>query len=239
MQPLDIKNLSFTYPNNDKDTLTDINLSIAPGEWVAIMGPSGSGKSTILLCASGLLPATADTLAINGLDILHATKKQLALLRRRKLGYIFQELNLVPALTVAQNIAISFTLDRTKVTPSNISQALHQVGLENVENKLPHELSGGQQQRVAIARTLISDPAIVFADEPTGALDTDNGEQVLQLFEKLTAQQKSILMVTHDPNVAARANRIVWVVDGQIISTLEGGNPTQIAQQLANIGEAK
>lgn len=239
MQPLEIKNLSFTYPNSDKPTLTNINLTISPGEWVAIMGPSGSGKSTVLLSSSGLLPATADALFLNEINIQQATEKQLTLLRRRKLGYIFQDFNLVPALTVAQNIALPFVLDKIKIDSTRISESLHQVGLNELENKLPHELSGGQQQRVAIARALITNPAIVFADEPTGALDTESGEQVLQLFEKLIDQQSSILMVTHDPKVAARAHRIIWVVDGQIVSTLQGGTPSQIAQQLATLGEAK
>ena len=197
--------------------LRDVTLTSDPARMTAVMGPSGSGKSTLLQCAAGLDRPSGGSIMLAGQDLATLDEEELAVVRREHLGFIFQAFNLVPMLTVAENIVLPVRLAGRRVRSSEVTAALSGVGLSGLEHRYPGELSGGQQQRTAIARTLLAKPDILFADEPTGALDVRTGRQILGLLrEAVDRHGQTVVMVTHDPAAAAVADRVVYLVDGKI-----------------------
>ncbi len=199
--------------------LRGINLSVHPGELVAVMGPSGSGKSTLLTLAGGLDTPTGGRVIVEGTDITTASRGQLAALRRRSIGYVFQDYNLIPALTAAENVALPRELDGVSARKARVSAlaALEEMGLGQLADRFPDEMSGGQQQRVAIARALVGDRRLVLADEPTGALDSETGESVLALLRSRCDAGAAGVLVTHEPRFAAWADRVVFLRDGSVV----------------------
>lgn len=216
-------NVSKTYRSGTISyrALTDVSVEIRRGEFVAIVGPSGCGKSTLLHLLGGLdKPDTGDVL-LEGKSIIALNEIEQTLLRRRRIGFVFQKVHLLPMLTAIENVMVPMRLDGTPLNearPRAIA-ALASVGMEGKEKNRPGELSGGEAQRVAIARSLVMEPAIILADEPTGALDSVNGERVIDLFRKLVSQsQQTLVIVTHDAGVAAAAERVVKMRDGRIVN---------------------
>jgi putative ABC transport system ATP-binding protein len=200
--------------------LRGISLGVFPGEFVAIVGPSGSGKSTLLYCLSGLEPVTSGDVTVMGRSLSGLGRRAQAAVRREHIGFVFQSYNLIRSLTARENVALPARLAKRNVDAEDVSRALHQVGLADRASYKPAALSGGQQQRVAIARVLAMRPDIVFADEPTGALDTEAGTQVLDLLREVSEGGRSVVMVTHDLQAAARADRVLVLRDGMIHRTL-------------------
>ncbi|MCX5141406.1 MULTISPECIES: ABC transporter ATP-binding protein [unclassified Streptomyces] len=231
---LELRDLTRTHGTGiaEVHALRGINLSVHPGELVAVMGPSGSGKSTLLTIAGGLDTATAGQVVIEGQDISTLGRKGVAALRRRSVGYVFQDYNLIPALTAAENIALPRELDGVPVRKARkeARAALEEMNLLEIGDRFPDEMSGGQQQRVAIARALVGDRRLVLADEPTGALDSETGETVLALLRNRCDQGAAGVMVTHEPRYAAWADRVVFLRDGSIVDqTLTAGADSLLA----------
>ena len=190
---------------------------VAPGEWVSVMGRSGSGKSTLLRCSSGLVGVDSGRAVVTGTDVAAATADDLARLRRTLLGFVFQDYNLIDSLTARENVALPLLLGRrTAHVDDAVNQALASTDVKDLADQRAATLSGGEQQRVAIARALAQRPAVLFADEPTGALDSVTSRIVLDLFRRLTGQGTAVLMVTHDLDAAARGDRVLILVDGRI-----------------------
>ncbi|MFD6415876.1 ABC transporter ATP-binding protein [Streptomyces sp. NPDC060194] len=202
--------------------LDGVDLIVPAGTFTAVTGPSGSGKSTLLSCAAGLDRPTSGSVRIDGTELTGLSERRLTLLRRERIGFVFQSFNLLPSLTAAQNVALPVRLAGRRVSRAEVREALARVGLEGRAGHRPSELSGGQQQRVAIARALIARPAVLFGDEPTGALDRVTSRQVMRMLRDLVDRDgRTIVMVTHDPDAAAYADRVVTLVDGRIASTAE------------------
>jgi putative ABC transport system ATP-binding protein len=201
--------------------LRGVSLSIEPGEFVAVMGPSGSGKSTLLNLAGGLDRPTSGTVVIEGHDVAELDADGLARLRRRHVGVVFQDLNLIPSLTAAENIALPLELDgqRPRKARSHALDALDLLGLRDLADRFPEQMSGGQQQRVAIARALIGQRRLILADEPTGALDSHTGDAVLKVLRARCDAGAAGLLVTHEARHAAWADRVVFLRDGVIVDT--------------------
>jgi putative ABC transport system ATP-binding protein len=217
--------------------LDGVSAELAPGSFTAVMGPSGSGKSTLLNVAAGLDRPTSGTVSLGGVDLTRLSERRLTLLRRERIGFVFQAFNLLPSLTVAQNIALPLRLDGRRPRRSTVREIAARVGLEKRLRNRPSQLSGGQQQRVAIARALITRPEVVFADEPTGALDTQTGRDVLELLRELVDQDRhTVVMVTHDPVAAAYADGVVMLADGHVAGTLDAPTVDEVAEQLAHLG---
>lgn len=218
--------------------LRGVDATFARGTWTAVMGPSGSGKTTFLNCAAGLLRATGGRVVLDGVDVGTASRTALTRLRRQRVGFVFQSFNLVPALTSEQNVALPALFDRRRARRSDVAAVLERVGLSERVRYRPDELSGGQQQRVAIARALFAAPRVVFADEPTGSLDARSGRVVLDQFAALVAAGSAVVMVTHDPQVAARADRVLFLLDGSLAGELAGASADRIGARLAALEEA-
>jgi putative ABC transport system ATP-binding protein len=217
--------------------LDGVNARLAPGSFTAVMGPSGSGKSTLLNVAAGLDRPTSGTVSLGDIDLTSLSERRLTLLRRERIGFVFQAFNLLPSLTVAQNIALPLRLDGRRPRRSTVREIAARVGLDKRLRNRPSQLSGGQQQRVAIARALITRPEVVFADEPTGALDTHTGRDVLELLRELVDQDlHTVVMVTHDPVAAAYADQVVMLADGRVAGTLDAPTVDQVAEHLAHLG---
>jgi putative ABC transport system ATP-binding protein len=200
--------------------LDGVSIEIAPGELVAVMGPSGSGKSTLLNLAGGLDEATSGQVLVAGVDLTQLDQRGLATLRRRQVGIVFQELNLLPTLTAVENVMLPLELDgsTSRAARAVAEQALVEVGLDRKFDRYPDDLSGGEQQRVAIARALTGDRPLLLADEPTGALDTVTGEKIIELIADRTNRGNiSALVVTHEPRVASFADRVIWLRDGKVV----------------------
>ena len=199
--------------------LRGLDLDVVPGELVAVMGPSGSGKSTLLTCAGGLDSPTSGTVAVEGTVLATLSRKDLAALRRRAVGYVFQDFNLIPALTAAENVALPRELDGVSARPARrlALAALEEVGIAELADRFPDDMSGGQQQRVAIARAVVGDRRLILADEPTGALDTETGEQVLRLLRARCDAGAAGVLVTHEARHAAWADRVVFLRDGVVV----------------------
>ena len=221
MEILRIENLSKTYGKNEAkvDALKNINLSINKGEFVAIVGPSGSGKSTLLHLIGGVDKPSEGRVYINDVDIYNLKEKDLSIFRRRNVGLIYQFYNLIPVLSVKENILLPAELDNRKIDKEYLDDLLKTLGLKERENHLPNELSGGQQQRTSIGRALVNRPAIVLADEPTGNLDSKNSKEVIELLKLSVKKYKqTLVMITHDPNIALQADRVITIEDGIIKS---------------------
>jgi len=199
--------------------LRGVDLQVAPGELVAVMGPSGSGKSTLLTLAGGLDTATSGEVLVEGVPLSGLDRAGLAQLRRRSVGYVFQELNLLPALTAAENVALPLELDgvRARDARARALRALDELDLASLAGRFPDDLSGGEQQRVAIARALVGERRLVLADEPTGALDSVTGESVLALLRSRVDAGAAAVLVTHEARLAGWADRVVFLRDGQVV----------------------
>src|SRR3954468_16245359 len=217
--------------------LDGVSVGLAGGSFTAIMGPSGSGKSTFLNVAAGLDRPTSGTVSLGDTDLSGLGERRLTLLRRQRIGFVFQAFNLMPSLTVTQNIGLPLRLDGRRVRRSAVREVAARVGLDQRLGHRPSQLSGGQQQRVAIARALVTRPEVVFADEPTGALDTQTGRGVLTLLrEVVDIDGHTVVMVTHDPVAAAHADRVLLLADGRLAGQLEAPSADQVAEQLAQLG---
>ena len=216
LQTTDLKKYYGTEPNITK-ALDGVTLSIEEGEFVAIVGTSGSGKSTLLNMMGGLDTPTSGSIQVKGKELSEFKDEQLTIFRRRNIGFIFQNYNLVPVLNVYENIVLPVELDGNKADKKFMKEVVQMLGLEDKLNNMPNNLSGGQQQRVAIARALVSKPAIVLADEPTGNLDSRTSSDVLGLL-KVTSQKfhQTIVMITHNNEIAQLAGRIIRIEDGRI-----------------------
>lgn len=214
-----VRNLSKTYGKKDAavHALRGVDLTIEAGEFVAIIGPSGSGKSTLLHLLGGVDRPTAGSIMVERQELTSYSEKQLSLYRRRRIGFVFQYYNLVPVLTVEENIALPLTLDGKKPDPMWFDELLERLHLEDKRHRLPNQLSGGQQQRTAMARALIHRPALVLADEPTGNLDSQNGREIMLLLRDAVRRAgQTLVLITHDANIAAQADRVMIIEDGQI-----------------------
>ncbi len=214
--------------------LDNVDIAVTPGSWTAVMGPSGSGKSTLLHCAAGLEQVTSGRVLIAGQEITGASEAELTQLRRTEVGFVFQSFNLIGSLTAEQNVAMPLRLAGRRPGRRQVREVLASVGLADRARHRPRELSGGQQQRVAIARAMVTRPAVLFADEPTGALDTRSARVVLGLLRAMVDQDaQTIVMVTHDPAAAATADRVVFLSDGRIVDQLDRPSAKLVAEKLA------
>ncbi|MFF1304577.1 ABC transporter ATP-binding protein [Streptomyces sp. NPDC058307] len=216
--------------------LHDVTLAFPRGSFTAVMGPSGSGKSTLLQCAAGLDRPTSGSVALRGTELTTLSETKLTLLRRERIGFVFQSFNLLPSLTAEQNVALPLRLAGRRVPRARIREVLQQVGLAERARHRPTELSGGQQQRVALARALVTRPEVLFADEPTGALDSQTGREVLDLLRAMVDREgQTVVMVTHDPVAASCADRVIFLVDGRVSGELAGAGTNAIATHLATL----
>lgn len=219
MEILRVENLNKSYGKGEAkvEALKNVNLSINKGEFVVIVGPSGSGKSTLLHLIGGVDKPTSGKVFINDVDIYNLKEKDLSIFRRRNVGLIYQFYNLIPVLSVKENILLPAELDNRKIDKDYLDDLLKTLGLKERANHLPNELSGGQQQRTSIGRALINRPSIVLADEPTGNLDSKNSKEVLELL-KLSVRKynQTLIMITHDPSIALQADRVITIEDGTI-----------------------
>ncbi len=219
------KGLSKIYGSGENQVvaLDKANLTIAPGDFISIIGPSGSGKSTLLHLLSGLDHPTSGSLTYDGQEIYTLSDKELSAFRRRQMGFIFQQFNLLPVLTARENILMPLLLDKKQPDEGYLDQLAELLGLRDRLDHLPHELSGGQQQRVAIARALIAQPEVIFADEPTGNLDSKSGGEVMELLKGIRERMgKTLVIITHDNRIAAAADRQLTIMDG-VLSEVEAG----------------
>lgn len=226
MKILETKKLKKYYGTggNQVKALNGVSLSVEEGEFVAIVGTSGSGKSTLLHMLGGLDYATEGTVKVAGKEIFKLNETELTIFRRRKIGFVFQNYNLVPILSVYENIVLPVELDGRKVDKAYVKEIVKMLGIEDKLNSLPGQLSGGQQQRAAIARALVSKPAIILADEPTGNLDSKTTQEVLGLL-KLTGERfhQTIVMITHNEALAQLCDRVIHIEDGRIVEDGRGG----------------
>jgi putative ABC transport system ATP-binding protein len=218
--------------------LGGVDVDFAPGEFTSIMGPSGSGKSTLMQCMAGLDTLTSGQVFIDGADVSAMTEKQRTVLRRDKLGFIFQAFNLIPTLTARENITLPQRLANRDVDTAWFDQVIETVGLTKRLEHRPSELSGGQQQRVAVARALAGRPKIVFADEPTGNLDSRTGNEILQFMRQAVDDLgQTIMMVTHDPHAATYSHRAVFLVDGHIVSQMDEPTTDRVLEYMKSLGD--
>lgn len=217
---LNMQNINKTYELGEEELhiLHDVNLSINAGEFLSILGPSGSGKSTMMNIIGCLDVPTSGTYLLSGNDINDLDEIELAKIRNKEIGFVFQNFQLLPRMTALQNVELPLIYAGVSYAErqKRAKHILERVGLADRMKNLPSQLSGGQQQRVAIARALVTEPTILLADEPTGALDQKNGAQVMELFEELNQDGRTIVMITHDIHIAARAKRVVHILDGRL-----------------------
>jgi putative ABC transport system ATP-binding protein len=209
-----------------------VDLELPRGTWTAVMGPSGSGKSTLLHCAAGLEHVDAGRVFLGDTELTAATDDELTVLRRERIGFVFQGFNLVASLTAEQNVALPLRLAGRRPPRAQVRAVLASVGLADRARHRPRELSGGQQQRVAIARAMVTRPEVLFADEPTGALDSTAARGVLDLLRAMVENGQTIVMVTHDPAAAARADAVVFLRDGRVADRLTGADARAVADRL-------
>jgi putative ABC transport system ATP-binding protein len=218
--------------------LDEVSVGLAKGSFTAVMGPSGSGKSTLLQCAAGLDRPTSGSVVLGGVELSVLPEAALTRIRRERVGFVFQAYNLLPQLTVAQNLTLPLRLADRQLDRAWLQQVATAVGLAGRLGYRPSQLSGGEQQRVAIARALVTRPDAIFADEPTGALDTGTGRQVLGLLRELVdTTGQTVLLVTHDPVTAAFADRVVFLTDGRLTGSLDAPSPDAIAERMAHLGQ--
>ncbi|WAL67960.1 ABC transporter ATP-binding protein [Amycolatopsis cynarae] len=236
--PVRLDSVHKTYGSGDSavEALAGVSVDFRAGTFTAVMGPSGSGKSTLLHCAAGLDKPTSGRVTLVGTDLKGKNETELTLLRRAHVAFIFQSFNLMPALNVEQNVTLPSLLAGQEPDRAWVDQVIARVGLSQRVKHRPGELSGGQQQRVAIARALAGRPAVVFADEPTGALDTTTAVEVLNLMRELVRAGQTIVMVTHDPVAASFADEVLFLVDGRIVTQLTAPGVEAVAATLAQLG---
>jgi putative ABC transport system ATP-binding protein len=226
------------YGTGDTEVLAlnNVDVDFAVGQFTAIMGPSGSGKSTLMHCMAGLDRLSSGSATVGDVDMSTASEKQLTLLRRERLGFIFQAFNLVPTLTAIENITLPMDLAGTKPDKAWVDHVVETVGLSHRLKHRPSELSGGQQQRVAVARALASRPQIIFADEPTGNLDSTTGSEILAFMRHAVRDlEQTIVMVTHDPVAASYSDRVVFLADGQIVDQLLDPTPDAVLDHMRRL----
>ncbi|GAA0855534.1 MULTISPECIES: ABC transporter ATP-binding protein [Clostridium] len=229
---LEVQNIEKYYGNKDNVTkaIDGISFNVEKGDFVGIMGASGSGKTTLLNCISTIDTVTTGKILLKGKDITRLKGKTLEKFRRDELGFIFQDYNLLDTLTIYENIALALTIQgrRPKEIDKLVTEMAERLGIEKLLNKYPYQVSGGQKQRVAAARAIVTDPSLILADEPTGALDSKSARQLLESFENINQElDATILMVTHDPFTASYADRILFIKDGKIFNELEKGNDSR------------
>lgn len=220
MEILRVENLKKIYKTGENvvNAVNDVSFTVNKGEFVAIIGASGSGKSTLLHLIGGVDKPDSGKIYIDGVDLYAQSKEKLAIFRRREVGLIYQFYNLISVLTVKENITLPLLMDKRKVNEKELKEMIEMLSLTGKENQLPNELSGGQQQRVAIGRSLITSPAIVLADEPTGNLDSKSSADIINLLKKSNRDfNQTLIMVTHDNNIAEQADRIIEISDGKIV----------------------
>nr|WP_223242999.1 ABC transporter ATP-binding protein [Streptomyces sp. CBMA123] len=235
-----LESVTKTYGSgrNVVTALNDVTIGVRRGTFVAIMGPSGSGKSTFLHCSAGLDQPTAGGVTLGDTRLAGLNEEQLTEMRRERVGFVFQAYNLLDSLTIADNVGLPFRLAGEPVPTDRVRAALANVGLDDMGDRYPGQLSGGQRQRVAIARALITGPDVIFADEPTGALDTRTGRQVLQLLRGVVDRTgQTVVMVTHDPVAASHADSVTFLADGRLAGELVGPTPELVADRMTRLGE--
>jgi putative ABC transport system ATP-binding protein len=233
-----VVDLRKTYGRGDTavHALDGVTLDIARGEFTAIMGPSGSGKSTLMHCAAGLDSATSGEVYVGEVDITRLKDKALTTLRRDRIGFVFQSFNLIPTLNAEENILLPLAIAGRKPEQAWFDTVIDTVGLRDRLTHRPNELSGGQQQRVACARALVSQPEIVFADEPTGNLDSTSGAEVLGFLRRSVEEfGQTIVMVTHDPHAAGHTDRVVFLADGQVVGEMREPTAERILERMASL----
>ncbi|MCL2560679.1 MAG: ABC transporter ATP-binding protein [Turicibacter sp.] len=221
MRILEVKNLTKTYGKGDAQVvaLDNVSFQVDKGEFVAIVGASGSGKSTLMHLLGGVDRPNSGTVYVDGHNLYDLNESELAIFRRRNIGIVYQFYNLIPTLTADENIQLPCLLDNRKVNKKRLKEILDTIGLSERKNHLPSELSGGQQQRVSIGRSLINDPAVILADEPTGNLDSQSSQEVMDLLKLANKQyNQTLIVITHDEKVALQADRIITIGDGKLIS---------------------
>lgn len=214
-----VKNISKVYGENESQVvaLKSVSMTICEGDFISVMGPSGSGKSTLLHIVSGLDKPTSGKVLYDDTDLMGCSDKELSAFRRQKIGFIFQQYNLLPVLTARENIIMPLLLDKKQADEAYLQELSSFLGLKNRLTHLPHELSGGQQQRAAIARALIAKPDIIFADEPTGNLDSKSGGEVMKMLCNIRKKmKKTLVIITHDPRIAEMADRRFTIIDGEL-----------------------
>lgn len=219
MKILEVTNLCKTYGKGDTmvKALDNVSFSVEKGEFVAIIGPSGSGKSTLLHIFGGVDVPTSGSVVINQTDISNLDETALAIFRRRQIGLIYQFYNLIPILTVQENLTLPLLLDGRKPDKKQIDTLVKRLGLENRLDHLPNQLSGGQQQRVSIGRALVNNPALMLADEPTGNLDSENSKEIISLLRQFNKEfNQTVIIITHDEKIANSADRVITIEDGKI-----------------------
>ncbi|MDI3117443.1 ABC transporter ATP-binding protein [Clostridioides difficile] len=217
---LKIEDLCKVYGKNENKVtaLDHVSLTIEKGEFTAIIGSSGSGKSTLLHSIAGVDVPTSGKIYLEGQDVYGQSNEKLAIFRRRQVGLIYQFHNLIPTLNVVENITLPILMDKRKVNQERLNDLLELLGLKERKTHLPNQLSGGQQQRVAIGRALMNAPAVMLADEPTGSLDSKNGQEIIQLLkESHSKYHQTLIIVTHDENIALQADRIICISDGKVV----------------------
>ncbi len=220
MEILRVENLSKIYGkgNQQVKALDGVSFSVAKGQFVSIIGPSGSGKSTLLHILGGVDRPTGGKVFLNGQDVYARNDEQLAIFRRRQVGLIYQFYNLIPELDVEENISLPLLMDGRKPDPKALEEMIHNLGLEERRHNLPNQLSGGQEQRVSIGRALLTSPALVLADEPTGNLDSTRSQEIVTLLRESNRRfQQTLIVITHDENIALQADRMLSIEDGRIV----------------------
>ncbi len=231
-------NLTRRYGEGDSavDAVRGVSLEVPAGQFTAIMGPSGSGKSTLMHLLAGLDRPTEGRVEIGGQDITRMNDKKLTKLRRKHIGFVFQAFNLVPTLTAEENVTLPLAIAGGKIDRSWVDTVIGRVGLDDRRSHRPSEMSGGQQQRVAVARALVSEPTVLFADEPTGNLDSRTSAEVLGLLrDAVSAYGQTTVMVTHDAHAAAVADRVLFIADGRLVSDVEGASEDEILETVKEL----
>ncbi|MFL5998748.1 MAG: ABC transporter ATP-binding protein [Streptomyces sp.] len=239
-EALRLVKVTRTYGTGDSavTALDGVTLSLARGTFTAVMGPSGSGKSTLLQCAAGLDRPDSGIVRVDGTELTGGGEAELTRFRRGRVGFVFQQYNLLDTLTVAQNTVLPLKLAGRKIDRRRAEEVLVSVGLGDRLGHRPDQLSGGQKQRVAIARALVADPRVIFADEPTGALDTRSARDVLRLLrEAVQVHGRTVVMVTHDPVAASYADSVVFLADGRLAGRMNAPTPDAVAERLAHLGD--
>lgn len=231
--------VSKTYGSGDTivRALDDVDVDFVKGHFTAIMGPSGSGKSTLMHCLAGLDTVSAGEIYVGDTDLSTLSERALTLLRRDQVGFVFQAFNLVPTLSALENITLPMDLAGVEPDQAWLDQVIETVGLADRVTHRPNELSGGQQQRVAVSRALASQPQIIFADEPTGNLDSTTGAEILAFMRQAVRELgQTIVMVTHDPVAASYADRVIFLADGKIVDELHGPTPESVLDRMKSLG---